>query len=109
MIFVLILSHSKDPVEDQLDSLTSMLQDALKTESMDSIPTVSSSSSQYSTGSAEGNGQINSVPDYQAGYRSFMRIDSGIESLSSSESRPAIPFVSGTSIKLTTTHSSHER
>ena len=86
-------------MEDQLDSLTSMLQEALKTESMDSIPTDGSASSQYSTGSVEGNGLTSNLPGYQTGYRSRMRSsDSGTESMSSNDNRPASPFTSGTFI-----------
>lgn len=83
---------SRDPVEDQIDHLTNMLQDALKTGSHDSLPTKNSegsaSSSQSSFidhGSLEGN-----EPRHLQPFRSRVRSDSGNESLLSDVS-PSTP------------------
>ncbi|CAH3139759.1 unnamed protein product [Porites evermanni] len=75
---------SRDPVEDQLDSLTNMLQDALKTGSYESLPSKSTEESPSSSqGSfidhgptAEGN-----EPTQLQMFRSRVRSDSGNESL----------------------------
>ncbi|XP_031568226.1 coiled-coil domain-containing protein CG32809-like isoform X3 [Actinia tenebrosa] len=88
---------SKDQaVEDQLDTLTSMLQEALtKTESLDSLPVrndsaSSSQSSMAEHGPPEGNGVQHSVgilsPSYM--YRSRLRSDSGAESMSDTPPTP---------------------
>ena len=81
----LTLRSSRDPVEDQLDTLTNMLEDALKTGSHDSLPgksaDESASSSQSSFidhGSTEGN-----EPSHLQTFRTRFRSDSGNESLSS--------------------------
>ncbi|XP_078376857.1 coiled-coil domain-containing protein CG32809-like isoform X2 [Oculina patagonica] len=84
---------SRDPVEDQLDTLTNMLEDALKTGSHDSLPGKSAeesgSSSQSSFiyhGSTEGN-----EPSHLQTFRTRFRSDSGNESLSSDVS-PSPPL-----------------
>ena len=87
---------SHDPVEDQLDTLTNMLQDALRTGSQESLhgkSTEESASSSQSSfidhGSTEGN-----EPSQLQTFRSRFRSDSGNESLSSDVS-PSPP-VEGT-------------
>ena len=92
--------QSHDSVEDQLDSLTNMLQEALKTGSQSSLPGKSTedespSSSQSSFidhGSTEGNVK----PSEFWTYRSQIKSDSGNDSLSSSPT----PSVEGTPIQM---------
>lgn len=81
-------------VEEQLDSLTLMLQEALtKAESLDSLPirNDSESSSQGSFvdhGPPEGNGDHHYIGKVGAYYRSRMRSDSGAESMSDTPPTP---------------------
>lgn len=84
-VYLKFFRPSRDPVEDQLDTLTNMLEDALKTGSHDSLPgksaEESASSSQSSFidhGSTEGN-----EPSHLQTFRTRFRSDSGNESLSS--------------------------
>ena len=92
--------QSHDSVEDQLDSLTNMLQEALKTGSQSSLPgksteDESASSSQSSFidhGSTEGNVKRSEFWTY----RSQIKSDSGNDSLSSSPT----PSVEGTPIQM---------
>lgn len=99
-IIKLFCRPSHDPVEDELDSLTNMLQEALKTGSQDSLngkSTEESASSSQSSfidhGSTEGN-----EPSQLQMFRSRLRSDSGNESLSSDVS--PTPSVEGTLFKL---------
>ena len=75
---------SHDPVEDQLDSLTNMLQDALKTGSQDSLPGKSTEESQSSSQSSfidHGSTAEGNEPSHMQAFRSRFRSDSGNESL----------------------------
>ena len=94
---------SRNPVEDQLDSLTNMLQDALKTGSYESLPSKSTESQSSSQGSfidhaptAEGN-----EPTQLQMFRSRVRSDSGNESLLSDVS--PTPSVEGTLLSVVVT------
>lgn len=99
-VYVCLYRQSHDSVEDQLDSLTNMLQEALKTGSQSSLPgknteDESASSSQSSFidhGSTEGNVK----PSEFWTYRSRFRSDFGNDSLSSSPT----PSVEGIPIQM---------
>ncbi|XP_074623025.1 uncharacterized protein LOC141881206 isoform X5 [Acropora palmata] len=80
--------QSHDLVEDQLDSLTNMLQEALKTGSQSSLPGKStedeSASSSQSSFIDHGSTEGNVKPSEFWTYRSQIKSDSGNDSLSSS-------------------------
>ncbi|XP_067021565.1 coiled-coil domain-containing protein CG32809-like isoform X2 [Acropora muricata] len=80
--------QSHDSVEDQLDSLTNMLQEALKTGSQSSLPGKStedeSASSSQSSFIDHGSTEGNVKPSEFWTYRSQIKSDSGNDSLSSS-------------------------
>ena len=86
------LRPSRDAIEDQIDSLTNLLQEALKTGSQDSLPgnDGSESSSQGSFidhGLSEGNeGPAGLLPTF----RSRVTSDSGTESMSSDAPTPPL-------------------
>lgn len=95
-----VCRQSHDSVEDQLDSLTNMLQEALKTGSQSSLPGKStedeSASSSQSSFIDHGCTEGNVKPSEFWTYRSQIKSDSGNDSLSSSPT----PSVEGTPIQM---------